>query len=193
MPRIDAYHSWAIVTIQGALFGRFGRRLGLVFPGCVGSPSTDMPPPLLVWCAGFRPLVRPCVTTASVHPPAVVAVPMLVQGRRPDWTFQSLFHVHSVYGLSLRRAAIRSARREGTEGFATSTIAPIATGWSGPVAEWELRPLKTNAFPRRPVAASRSPVSRGSGAAQIGGSRVRGRTASGTRTPSSTSSTIISS
>ncbi len=38
---------------------------------------------------------------------------------------------------------------EGSDGFVTSTAAPIATGWSDPVARWELHPLKTNTFPRR--------------------------------------------
>jgi hypothetical protein len=33
---------------------------------------------------------------------------------------------------------------EGSDGFVTSTAAPIATGWSDPVARWELHPLKTN-------------------------------------------------
>ena len=31
---------------------------------------------------------------------------------------------------------------EGSDGFVTSTAAPIATGWSDPVAGWELHPLK---------------------------------------------------
>jgi hypothetical protein len=35
---------------------------------------------------------------------------------------------------------------EGSDGFVTSTAAPIATGWSDPVAGWELHPLKTNTF-----------------------------------------------
>jgi len=30
---------------------------------------------------------------------------------------------------------------EGSDGFVTSTAAPIATGWSDPVAGWELHPL----------------------------------------------------
>ena len=38
---------------------------------------------------------------------------------------------------------------EGSDGFVTSTAAPIATGWSDPVAGWELHPLKTNTLPRR--------------------------------------------
>ena len=38
---------------------------------------------------------------------------------------------------------------EGSGGFVTSTAAPIATGWSDPVAGRELHPLKTRAFSRR--------------------------------------------
>ena len=53
------------------------------------------------------------------------------------------------YGLSARRAAKRPVCLEGSDGFVTSTAAPIATGWSDPVAGWELHPLKTNTFPRR--------------------------------------------
>jgi len=33
---------------------------------------------------------------------------------------------------------------EGSDGFVTSTAAPIATGWSDPVAGWDSHPLKTN-------------------------------------------------
>ncbi len=32
---------------------------------------------------------------------------------------------------------------EGSDGFVTSAAAPIATGWSDPVAGWELHPLKS--------------------------------------------------
>ncbi len=38
---------------------------------------------------------------------------------------------------------------EGSDGFVTSTAAPIATGGSDPVAGWELHPRKTNTFARR--------------------------------------------
>src|SRR5271166_105781 len=40
---------------------------------------------------------------------------------------------------------------EGSDGFVSSTAAPIATGWSDPVAGWELHPLKINTFPRRTI------------------------------------------
>jgi len=33
---------------------------------------------------------------------------------------------------------------EGSDGFVSSTAAPIATGWSDPDAGWELHPLKIN-------------------------------------------------
>ena len=35
---------------------------------------------------------------------------------------------------------------EGSDGFVSSTVAPIATGWSDPVAGWDLHPLKNNTF-----------------------------------------------
>ena len=34
--------------------------------------------------------------------PAAAAFPILVQGRRPHWTFRGLLNVHSRYGLSAR-------------------------------------------------------------------------------------------
>ena len=62
----------------------------------------------------------------------------------PHWTFRGLLDVHACYGLSARRAAKRPVCLEGSDGFVASTAAPIATGWSDPVAGWELHPLKTN-------------------------------------------------
>ena len=88
------------------------------------------------------------IPTVSLSP-ATAAFPILVQGRRPHWTFRGLLNVHSRYGLSARRVAKRPVCLEGSDGFVTSTAAPIATGWSDPVAGWELHPLKTNTFPRR--------------------------------------------
>jgi hypothetical protein len=38
---------------------------------------------------------------------------------------------------------------EGSDGFVTSTVAPIATGWNDQVAGRESHPLKIRAFPRR--------------------------------------------
>ena len=72
----------------------------------------------------------------------------------PHWTFRGLLDVHACYGLSARRAAKRPVCLEGSDGFVTSTAAPIATGWSDPVAGWELHPLRINTFPRRTLAAS---------------------------------------
>ena len=48
---------------------------------------------------------------------------------------------------------------EGSDGFVTSTAAPIATGWNDRVAGWELHPLKTHTFARRTLAASPFPLS----------------------------------
>ncbi len=46
---------------------------------------------------------------------------------------------------------------EGSDGFVTSTAAPIAPGWSDPVARRDLHPLKTNTLTRRTLAASPFP------------------------------------
>ena len=81
--------------------------------------------------------------------PATAAFPQPMRGRRPHLSFRGLLDVHACYGLSARRVAMRPVCLEGSDGFVTSTAAPIATGWSDPVAGWELHPLKTNTFPRR--------------------------------------------
>ena len=83
--------------------------------------------------------------------PAAAAFPFRLQGRRPHWSFRGLLDVHACYGLSARRAAKRPVCLEGSDGFVSSTAAPIATGWSDPVAGWELHPLKTNTLPRRTI------------------------------------------
>src|SRR5271166_5391788 len=82
------------------------------------------------------------IPPVSPSSPAAAAFPFLVQGRRPHWSFRGLLNVHSGYGLSARRVAKRPVCLEGSDGFVTSTAAPIATGWSDPVAGWELHPLK---------------------------------------------------
>jgi hypothetical protein len=69
--------------------------------------------------------------------PATAAFPLLVRDRRPHWTFRGLVDVHALYpGApgSARRAAMRPVCLEGSDGFVTSTAAPIATGWSDPLA-----------------------------------------------------------
>ena len=60
--------------------------------------------------------------------------------------FRGLLGVHSRYGLPARGAAKRPFAIEGFDGFVTSTAAPIATGWSDPVAGRDLHPLKTTPF-----------------------------------------------
>jgi hypothetical protein len=55
----------------------------------------------------------------------------------------------SRYGLPTRHAAMRRVFLEGFDGFVASTAAPIATGWSDPVAGWESHPLKNLTFSRR--------------------------------------------
>jgi hypothetical protein len=44
---------------------------------------------------------------------------------------------------------------EGFDGFVASTAAPIATGWSDPVAGRELHPLKIHALSRRTIGFAR--------------------------------------
>ena len=70
-------------------------------------------------------------------------------GRRPRRTFRGLVGC----SLALRPACSRDRQAvlyvEGFDGFVTSAAAPTATGWSEPVAGWELHPLKTYTFARR--------------------------------------------
>jgi hypothetical protein len=40
---------------------------------------------------------------------------------------------------------------EGSDGFLTSIVAPIAAGWSDPVDGWELHLPKSNTLPRRTI------------------------------------------
>jgi hypothetical protein len=92
-------------------------------------------------------VVRPI--PASPWSPAAAAFPFLVQGRRPHWSFRGLLNVHSRYGLPARCTAVRYICLEGSDGFVTSTAAPIATGWSDPVARRDSHPLKILGFSRR--------------------------------------------
>ena len=78
-------------------------------------------------------------------PRAAAAFPIYLQGRRPHWTFRGLLNVH----WRLRPVGSPSRQSDPSVSKAptvsvTSTAAPIATGWSDPVAGWELHPLKTN-------------------------------------------------
>jgi hypothetical protein len=72
-------------------------------------------------------------------------------GRRSRLSFRGLIRC----SLALRPACSRDRQAvlyvEGFDGFVTSTAAPTATGWSEPVAGWELHPLKTYTFARRTV------------------------------------------
>ena len=64
-----------------------------------------------------------------------------------------LFEACSVFTLVTACRLAASPERhiclEGSDGFVTSTAAPIASGWSDQLAGWELHPLKTYTFSRR--------------------------------------------
>src|SRR3954470_14612604 len=61
-------------------------------------------------------------------------------GRLPHHHFRGLLGIHSLYGLSTRRTAERYMCLEGSDGFVTSTAAPIASGWSDRVSRAGLAP-----------------------------------------------------
>src|SRR3954463_16733212 len=92
------------------------------------------------WDGLFQPFPRS---------PAAAAFPARLPGRRPHRSFRGLLDVHSRYGLSTRCTAERYICLEGSDGFVTSTAAPIATGWSDPVTRRDLHPLKIRDFSRR--------------------------------------------
>jgi len=68
--------------------------------------------------------------------------PMWPPGRPAQRPFRGLLSVHSRYGLHTRAATIFAARfTEGFNHFVTSTVAPVASGWSrlpgGTLTHWE--------------------------------------------------------
>jgi len=60
-----------------------------------------------------------------------------------------LLGVHSRYGLHTRTVTVfRDSFTEGFNRFVTSTVAPVASGWSI-LAGWDSHPLESAAFSRR--------------------------------------------
>ena len=76
-----------------------------------------------------------------------------------DQPFGASSDVHLRYGLPARGTADAVLYVEGFDGFVTSTAAPTATGWSEPVAGWELHPLKTYTFSQHTASQFRPPRS----------------------------------
>jgi hypothetical protein len=60
----------------------------------------------------------------------MAAFPVFSPGRLARYPFRGLPDVHSRYGLHVRQVPLRTLYTEGFNRFVTSTIAPIATGWS---------------------------------------------------------------
>ena len=101
---------------------------------------------------------------------SIPTVPMLASGFGLPHARARSAHTLDVSRPARRSLALRPACSphgprphvclEGSDGFVTSTAAPRATGWSDPVAGWDLHPLKTNTFARRTLAAClfRGPV-----------------------------------
>ena len=87
------------------------------------------------------------------HGPAYSSRSLGRQRRRPspghrwvgvhDKPFGASSDVHLRYGLPARGTAKAVLYIGGFDDFVTSIAAPTATGWSEPVAGWELHPLKT--------------------------------------------------
>jgi hypothetical protein len=63
-------------------------------------------------------------------PYSMPAFPVISPGRLAHYPFRGLLNVHLRYGLHVRRVPYRTLYTEGFNRFVTSSIAPIATGWS---------------------------------------------------------------
>ena len=161
-----------------------------------------------VWLRGSAPspLGFPVLRWISVYRHAVVITPVarwVLIARGADYSNRFPFipsgsglphsRARSATTLDVSRPAQRSLRLrpvgslhrlkrhiclEGSDGFVSSTAAPIATGWSDPVAGWELHPLEINTFPRRTRLPSpyRSPTKDGSADRLPGSAGLRSTT-----------------
>ena len=91
-------------------------------------------------------IVRNEGVSAPRFSPATAAFPGKQAGRLPRHDFRGLLGVHSRYGLTTRRTALRYVCLEGSDGFVTSAAAPIASGWSdqtwpgGTYTHWDTVP-----------------------------------------------------
>jgi hypothetical protein len=83
------------------------------------------------WDGLFHPF--PCSPTTT-------AFPVMLAGRLPHHRFRGLLSIHSRYGLMTRCTAERYIGLEGSDGFVTSTVAPIASGRSDRVGRAGLAP-----------------------------------------------------
>src|SRR5262249_14205473 len=72
--------------------------------------------------------------------------PIRVPGRPTHRPFRGLLGVHSRYGLHTRTVTVfRDSFTEGFNRFVTSTVAPVASGWSispgGTLTHWKAPPF----------------------------------------------------
>ena len=88
-------------------------------------------------------------SSLSIHPQRQRPSPSLCRVGVHIGRFEACSTFTHVTACRLAASPKRYICLEGSDGFVSSTAAPIATGWSDPVAGWELHPLKTNTFPRR--------------------------------------------
>ncbi len=78
--------------------------------------------------------------------PSAAAFPRVSAGRLLRYTFRGLLSVHSHYGLHARQVTHVTLYTGGSDGFVTSTAAPIATEWNEPVLGRDFHPQRTSAF-----------------------------------------------
>ena len=127
-----------------------GVRLGSFFPP-MGLPVLQQLPVCrhavtITPVGSLDQIVRNEGVSAPRISPATAAFPDIKAGRLPRYLFRGLLDVHSRYGLPTRRTAERYVCLEGSDGFVTSTAAPIASGWNdqtwpgGTCTHWDAVP-----------------------------------------------------
>ena len=114
------------------------------FPCCFGSPLQACHRQYPGGIAGSN-RSRDDLFQPFPNDPATAAFPGSRTGRLPHHCFRGLLGVHACYGLPARGAAETALCIEGSGGLVASTAAPIASGWSDPVAGRGLHPQKTRA------------------------------------------------
>ena len=72
--------------------------------------------------------------------------PSLCRVGAPICRFEACSTFTRVTTCLLAASPKRHIGLEGSDGFVTSTAAPIATGWSDPVAGWDSHPQRTHDF-----------------------------------------------
>jgi len=118
------------------------------FPCCLGSPLRTCRRQYPGGTAGSG-RSRDGLFQPFPSDPATSAFPGSMAGRLPHHCFRGLLSVHYSLRPARSRGHSLALSIEGSDGFVTSTAAPIASGRSEPGAGWGSHPRKTLALSRR--------------------------------------------